>query len=142
MKYQQRVQRYTHKVTFKLRLFKSHKKLKKTGKLKGVIVNSAIANACTGEQGLKDAYDMQAACADMLGTEPDYIAVSSTGVIGECLDMDKIKTGIAQLKEAKAGNGHFEEAILTTDTVIKNTTYSLTIDGKRFSFQVQQRDLV
>lgn len=104
--------------------------LKKTGQLKGVIVNSAIANACTGEQGLKDAYDMQAACADMLGVAPDYIAVSSTGVIGECLEMDKIKKGIAALKEAKAEKGHFEEAILTTDTVIKNTTYTLTIDGK------------
>ncbi|MCM2987653.1 bifunctional ornithine acetyltransferase/N-acetylglutamate synthase [Bacillus safensis] len=104
--------------------------LKKTGQLKGVIVNSAIANACTGEQGLKDAYDMQAACADMLGVAPDYIAVSSTGVIGECLDMDKINKGIAELKEAKAEKGHFEEAILTTDTVIKNTTYTLTIDGK------------
>ncbi|WP_282067355.1 bifunctional ornithine acetyltransferase/N-acetylglutamate synthase [Bacillus pumilus] len=108
----------------------TQKSLKKTGQLKGVIVNSAIANACTGEQGLKDAYEMQAACADMLGVEPDYIAVSSTGVIGECLDMDKIKKGITQLKEAKAGNGHFEEAILTTDTVIKNTTYTLTINGK------------
>ncbi|GLF85167.1 MULTISPECIES: bifunctional ornithine acetyltransferase/N-acetylglutamate synthase [Bacillus] len=104
--------------------------LKKTGKLKGVIVNSAIANACTGEQGLKDAYDMQAACADMLGVAPDYIAVSSTGVIGECLEMDKIKKGIADLKEAKAEKGHFEEAILTTDTVIKNTAYTLTIDEK------------
>ncbi|MEK4685286.1 bifunctional ornithine acetyltransferase/N-acetylglutamate synthase [Bacillus sp. FSL M8-0256] len=104
--------------------------LKKTGQLKGVIVNSAIANACTGEQGLKDAYDMQAACADMLGVAPDYIAVSSTGVIGECLEMDKIKKGIAELKEAKAEKGHFEEAILTTDTVIKNTAYTLTIDGK------------
>ncbi|AVI40469.1 bifunctional ornithine acetyltransferase/N-acetylglutamate synthase [Bacillus pumilus] len=108
----------------------TQKSLKKTGQLKGVIVNSAIANACTGEQGLKDAYEMQAACADMLGVEPDYIAVSSTGVIGECLDMDKIKKGITQLKEAKAGIGHFEEAILTTDTVIKNTTYTLTINGK------------
>ncbi|WP_342689587.1 bifunctional ornithine acetyltransferase/N-acetylglutamate synthase [Bacillus pumilus] len=108
----------------------TQKSLKKTGQLKGVIVNSAIANACTGEQGLKDAYEMQAACADMLGVESDYIAVSSTGVIGECLDMDKIKKGITQLKEAKAGNGHFEEAILTTDTVIKNTTYTLTINGK------------
>ncbi|MEH7728347.1 bifunctional ornithine acetyltransferase/N-acetylglutamate synthase [Bacillus safensis] len=104
--------------------------LKKTGQLKGVIVNSAIANACTGEQGLKDAYDMQAACADMLGVAPDYIAVSSTGVIGECLEMDKIKKGIAELKEAKAEKGHFEEAILTTDTVIKNTAYTLTIDEK------------
>ncbi|QSJ00519.1 bifunctional ornithine acetyltransferase/N-acetylglutamate synthase [Bacillus safensis] len=104
--------------------------LKKTGQLKGVIVNSAIANACTGEQGLKDAYDMQAACADMLGVAPDYIAVSSTGVIGECLEMDKIKKGIVELKEAKAEKGHFEEAILTTDTVIKNTAYTLTIDGK------------
>lgn len=108
----------------------TQKSLKKTGQLKGVIVNSAIANACTGEQGLKDAYEMQAACADMLGIAPDYIAVSSTGVIGECLDMDKIKKGITQLKEAKAANGHFEEAILTTDTVIKNTTYTLTINGK------------
>ncbi|KEP25904.1 MULTISPECIES: bifunctional ornithine acetyltransferase/N-acetylglutamate synthase [Bacillus] len=108
----------------------TQKSLKKTGQLKGVIVNSAIANACTGEQGLKDAYEMQAACADMLGIAPDYIAVSSTGVIGECLDMDKIKKGITQLKEAKAEKGHFEEAILTTDTVIKNTTYTLTIDGK------------
>ncbi|MGM0757078.1 MAG: bifunctional ornithine acetyltransferase/N-acetylglutamate synthase [Bacillota bacterium] len=108
----------------------TQKSLKKTGQLKGVIVNSAIANACTGEQGLKDAYDMQAACADMLGVAPDYIAVSSTGVIGECLDMDKIKKGITQLKAAKAAKGHFEEAILTTDTVIKNTTYTLTIDGK------------
>ncbi|QLI78848.1 bifunctional ornithine acetyltransferase/N-acetylglutamate synthase [Bacillus pumilus] len=108
----------------------TQKSLKKTGQLKGVIVNSAIANACTGEQGLKDAYEMQAACADMLGIEPDYIAVSSTGVIGEYLDMDKIKKGITQLKEAKAENGHFEEAILTTDTVIKNTTYTLTINGK------------
>ncbi|GLF82980.1 bifunctional ornithine acetyltransferase/N-acetylglutamate synthase [Bacillus safensis] len=104
--------------------------LKKTGQLKGVIVNSAIANACTGEQGIKDAYDMQAACADMLGVAPDYIAVSSTGVIGECLEMDKIKKGIADLKEAKAEKGHFEEAILTTDTVIKNTAYTLTIDEK------------
>ncbi|MFS3912854.1 bifunctional ornithine acetyltransferase/N-acetylglutamate synthase [Bacillus australimaris] len=108
----------------------TQKSLKKTGQLKGVIVNSAIANACTGEQGLKDAYDMQAACADMLGVAPDYIAVSSTGVIGECLDMDKIKKGITELKEAKPEKGHFEEAILTTDTVIKNTTYTLTIDGK------------
>ena len=108
----------------------TQKSLKKTGQLKGVIVNSAIANACTGEQGLKDAYDMQAACADILGVAPDYIAVSSTGVIGECLDMDKIKKGITELKEAKAEKGHFEEAILTTDTVIKNTTYTLTIDGK------------
>ncbi|MBD3859795.1 bifunctional ornithine acetyltransferase/N-acetylglutamate synthase [Bacillus sp. 28A-2] len=108
----------------------TQKSLKKTGQLKGVIVNSAIANACTGEQGLKDAYDMQAACADMLGVAPDYIAVSSTGVIGECLDMDKIKKGITELKAAKAEKGHFEEAILTTDTVIKNTTYTLTIDGK------------
>ncbi|MDR4248953.1 bifunctional ornithine acetyltransferase/N-acetylglutamate synthase [Bacillus pumilus] len=108
----------------------TQKSLKKTGQLKGVIVNSAIANACTGEQGLKDAFEMQAACADMLGVESDYIAVSSTGVIGECLDMDKVKKGISQLKEAKAGNGHFEEAILTTDTVIKNTTYTLTINGK------------
>lgn len=52
---------------------------------------------------------MQAACADMLGVAPDYIAVSSTGVIGECLEMDKIKKGIADLKEAKAEKGHLKK---------------------------------
>lgn len=98
--------------------------------LKAVIVNSAIANACTGEQGLKDAYTMRESFASQLGIEPELVAISSTGVIGEHLDMEKIHAGISTLKETPAGSGDFEEAILTTDTVIKQTCYELAISGK------------
>ncbi|MDJ1631974.1 bifunctional ornithine acetyltransferase/N-acetylglutamate synthase [Bacillus velezensis] len=59
----------------------------KEGVLQAVIVNSAIANACTGDQGLKDAYEMRDGFASQLGIEPELVAVSSTGVIGELLDM-------------------------------------------------------
>ncbi len=62
--------------------------------LQAVIVNSAIANACTGDQGLKDAYEMRDGFASQLGIEPELVAVSSTGVIGELLDMKKFKRAL------------------------------------------------
>lgn len=105
--------------------------LKHGSALKAVIVNSAIANACTGEQGLEDAYKMRESLALQLGIEPELVAVSSTGVIGEHLNMENIQTGIELLKETPAGSGDFEEAILTTDTVIKQTCYELTIGGQK-----------
>ncbi|MBT2626241.1 bifunctional ornithine acetyltransferase/N-acetylglutamate synthase [Bacillus sp. HU-1818] len=105
--------------------------LKQGSDLKAVIVNSAIANACTGERGLEDAYNMRADCAELLNVDPELVAVSSTGVIGEHLDMGKIQAGIKLLKDTPAGFGDFEEAILTTDTVMKQTCYELTIDDKK-----------
>ena len=105
--------------------------LKKSAHLQAVIVNSANANACTGEQGLKDAYEMRRQSADMLGIEPELVAVSSTGVIGEYLNMESITKGISLLAETEPAEGDFEEAILTTDTVIKQTCYELTIGGQR-----------
>ncbi|ARW06187.1 bifunctional ornithine acetyltransferase/N-acetylglutamate synthase [Bacillus atrophaeus] len=105
--------------------------LKQGSDLKAVIVNSAIANACTGEQGLEDAYNMRADCAELLNVAPELVAVSSTGVIGEHLDMEKIQAGIKLLKDTPAGFGDFEEAILTTDTVMKQTCYELTIGDKK-----------
>lgn len=105
--------------------------LKKSAHLQAVIVNSANANACTGEQGLKDAYEMRRQSADMLGIEPELVAVSSTGVIGEYLNMESITKGISLLAETEPAEGDFEEAILTTDTVTKQTCYELTIGGQR-----------
>ncbi|WP_457983425.1 bifunctional ornithine acetyltransferase/N-acetylglutamate synthase [Bacillus paralicheniformis] len=105
--------------------------LKKSAHLQAVIVNSANANACTGEQGLKDAYEMRRQSADMLGIEPELVAVSSTGVIGEYLNMESITKGISLLAETEPAEGDFEEAILTTDTVIKQTCYKLMIGGQR-----------
>ncbi|RCW76766.1 bifunctional ornithine acetyltransferase/N-acetylglutamate synthase [Saliterribacillus persicus] len=103
----------------------------KESKIQAILVNSGIANACTGEQGFTDAYDMRQAFAESIGVEEHYAAVASTGLIGELLPMDKIHAGISQLNDAThAGAEKFESAILTTDTREKGIAISLTIDGK------------
>ncbi|HEY4531994.1 MAG TPA: bifunctional ornithine acetyltransferase/N-acetylglutamate synthase [Kurthia sp.] len=101
-------------------------------KMQAIIINSGNANACTGQQGLEDAKNMQLLTAQKLGISPNLVGVSSTGVIGEQLQMDYVAAGIAKIE---AGNKlenaiDFAQAILTTDTVMKNTAYSLEIDGK------------
>lgn len=104
----------------------------KEQKLQAIVVNSACANACTGEQGLKDAYEMRALCAEQFNLPPHYVAVASTGVIGEFLPMEKIRAGMKQLTPVahKEGAHAFQTAILTTDTVMKQACYETTIDGK------------
>ncbi|MGZ7215502.1 bifunctional ornithine acetyltransferase/N-acetylglutamate synthase, partial [Streptococcus pyogenes] len=79
---------------------------------------SGCANSCTGQQGMKDAYSMQKWTADKLGIEPELVGVASTGVIGQLLNMDILKSGLSKL--VVNGNAdYFSEAILTTDTVVK-----------------------
>lgn len=103
-----------------------------TKKMQAIIVNSGNANACTGKQGIADAYEMQKLAADKLGIDPSLVGVASTGVIGEILNMEPIRSGVGMLN---LGNNledgiDFAQAILTTDTVMKNTTYSTIVDGK------------
>lgn len=104
----------------------------KEGLIQAIIVNSANANACTGEQGVKDAYEMREKCANLFNIQPHYVAVASTGVIGEFLKMDKIRTGIEQLlpKATSESANAFQNAILTTDLVMKTSCYEVEIDGK------------
>ncbi|MFT8319823.1 MAG: bifunctional ornithine acetyltransferase/N-acetylglutamate synthase [Bacillus sp. (in: firmicutes)] len=99
--------------------------------IQAVVVNSACANACTGEKGLEDAYTMRQSLADHLQIKKEYVAVSSTGVIGEYLKMDKINDGIKQLQQGDTSNhaDAFQEAILTTDTVMKKCCYTSKIGG-------------
>ncbi len=103
-------------------------------KIQAVLVNSANANACTGDQGLKDAYEMQQVFAKELGVEKHHVAVTSTGVIGVHLPMDKIKSGVKKiLSKNHEGVANFEEAILTTDTKVKHHAVQFEIDGKPVS---------
>lgn len=106
--------------------------VQQTGKMQAIIVNSGNANACTGKQGLQDAYLMQEKTAEKLGIAPELVGVASTGVIGEQMRMEPIVKGIHELAPtAKLESSIlFSQAILTTDTVTKNTAYSLEIDGK------------
>lgn len=92
--------------------------IQKSKKLQAIVVNSGIANSCTGQQGLDAAYEMQRLTAQKLKIEPDLVGLASTGVIGEQLPMDALKNGLSQiLVSGKAED--FAEAILTTDTCTK-----------------------
>ena len=97
-----------------------------------IIVNSGCANACTGEQGLLDAREMQAFAADLLGIEPQNVYVCSTGVIGHFLPMDKIKNGLADAVDVMDENEgeSCAMAIQTTDTFIKRAAYEFEVGGK------------
>ncbi|SFL68110.1 glutamate N-acetyltransferase [Gracilibacillus orientalis] len=103
----------------------------KENQLQAIIVNSAIANACTGEQGLQDAYDMRKQFAETVGVEEHLAAVASTGLIGELLPMGTLQKGISQIPENnQVGAEKFETAILTTDTKEKGIAIELEIDGQ------------
>ncbi|WP_342563299.1 bifunctional ornithine acetyltransferase/N-acetylglutamate synthase [Paenibacillus sp. FSL R7-0345] len=103
------------------------------GTLQAVIVNSGNANACTGEQGEKDAYEMRAAAAKALGVNELDVAVASTGVIGELLKMDCVRSGITGIQEkldgGASGAEEFSQAILTTDLVKKECCVTVSVGG-------------
>jgi len=88
------------------------------GKLQAVLINSGIANACTGEKGLKDAWEMADYVSRGLKIKKEHVAVTSTGKIGEFLPLDKIKAGVVKVIACLDYTGGTEaaEAILTTDT--------------------------
>jgi glutamate N-acetyltransferase / amino-acid N-acetyltransferase len=106
--------------------------ISKEGLIQAVIVNSACANACTGQKGLEDAYKMRTLTSEAFNLAEHHIAVASTGVIGEFLPMEKIEAGIQALEPGKDEDNaqDFQTAILTTDTVMKSSCYSAEIDGK------------
>ena len=92
--------------------------IQKSQKLQAIVVNSGVANSCTGQQGLDAAYEMQLLTAQKLKIEPDLVGLASTGGIGEQLPIDALKNGLSQiLVSGKAED--FAEAILTTDTCTK-----------------------
>ncbi|MER2071096.1 MAG: bifunctional ornithine acetyltransferase/N-acetylglutamate synthase, partial [Psychrobacillus sp.] len=103
-----------------------------TQKMQALIVNSGIANSCTGKQGLIDAYTMQEKTAEKLGINPNLVGVASTGVIGEMMKMEPVLAGIKHLEPIDELEGaiNFSQAIMTTDTVTKDTSYKTVIDGK------------
>ena len=95
-----------------------------SGVSQAVIVNSGIANCCTGERGMRDAAAMTRMTAEHLGLNDDKVLVASTGVIGAWLPMKKIQAAIPRLVGGVRPEGFddFAEAIMTTDTVPKLVT--------------------
>ncbi len=102
------------------------------GKLQTILINSGVANACTGEQGLKDAWDTVKYLSENLKIKTEHVAVTSTGKIGEFLPMDKIKNGIKEVVNSLSvkGGADAAEAILTTDTRKKEIAISFDLNGQ------------
>lgn len=99
------------------------------GRVRGVVVNSGNANACTGPAGVRDARQMSALARDACGGP---VLIASTGVIGRPLAMDRLARGIAAAGAALApdGFGRFAEAIMTTDKRPKVAARDVTL-GRR-----------
>ena len=89
------------------------------GRAVAVVINSGCANACTGEQGLRNAVEMSGLAAEKIGASPEDVLVASTGVIGEQLPMELIRTGIGKISLSNDGGHSLVEAMMTTDTVPK-----------------------
>lgn len=103
-------------------------------KINGIVVNSGNANACTGEQGLKDAETTAQCLASLMGKDKDSILVCSTGVIGVNLDMDKMLAGVKKtyplLNDSEENGVLASEAIMTTDTYAKTISVEIELGGK------------
>jgi glutamate N-acetyltransferase / amino-acid N-acetyltransferase len=95
--------------------------LKNSDVCSAVVINSGNANACTGEQGMKDAWAMVDTVAEAFHLPREHVLVSSTGVIGQYLPMEQITKGIYDLstKLSADGNKDAAEAIMTTDIFSK-----------------------
>ena len=100
-------------------------------KSQAVIVNSGIANACTGEEGMKYCEETANEAAKVLGVDAGSVLVGSTGVIGMQLPMDRVKDGIRKLAEAKKpdleSGTQAAQAIMTTDTKKKEAAVTVEI---------------
>jgi glutamate N-acetyltransferase/amino-acid N-acetyltransferase len=99
---------------------------------RAIVMNSGVANACTGVKGEADTQAMAALTAGTLGVDPADVFVCSTGTIGKFLPMDKIADGIEALFEnLSPDNGQdAAEAMMTTDLVPKSLSVEIEIDGK------------
>lgn len=102
--------------------------------VQAVVVNSGIANACTGKAGMQCCQETAEAAAQALQIDPKGVLIGSTGVIGMPLPMEKLTAGIQMLAaQKKAGEQAAKEAakaIMTTDTCEKEVAVAVEIGGK------------
>ncbi len=97
-----------------------------------LFMNSGNANACTGENGMRDAMEITKIISERTGVDEDLIYISSTGVIGTPLPMDRIRNALPLLIES-AGKATLDDvacAIMTTDTFPKISSREVIIDGR------------
>jgi glutamate N-acetyltransferase/amino-acid N-acetyltransferase len=101
----------------------------KPNHMRAVLINAACANACTGDEGLRNAEQSATWVAQAVGCAPDEVLVMSTGVIGVQLPMHKLQKGIPAAAAALSESGWHDAstAIMTTDTRPKR--FSVNVSG-------------
>jgi glutamate N-acetyltransferase/amino-acid N-acetyltransferase len=106
--------------------------LRQGGPLQAVLVNSGNANAATGPEGERRARKVAAAVAKVLELPAGRVLVSSTGIIGRPLPVERIVRAVPEAVRTlePAGGGLAARAIMTTDTFVKETALELTIGGR------------
>ncbi len=107
-----------------------------TGTAHAIVANAGCANACTGEQGLRNAEKMAEIAAAELNCKSDDVVVASTGIIGVNLPMDKMEVGIKNAVKnlSREGSVNAGNAIVTTDTYSKSCATEVEIGGKLVRF--------
>ncbi len=106
--------------------------LDEKGAIRAIVVNTGVANAGTGEDGIRRAEQTCAAVAAALDVERSQVLPLSTGVIMEALPVERIEAGLpACVADLEAGHwASAAEAIMTTDTVPKAVSRQVVIDGR------------
>jgi glutamate N-acetyltransferase/amino-acid N-acetyltransferase len=113
-------------------------KVVKKGLARLVVVNSGVANACTGKTGEKDALTTQKEASKLFNLPQNQVCVSSTGKIGDFLPMKKLISGIKKSKDKLSENSFSEacEGIMTTDQYPKFASVKGKINGKPYTIAV------
>ena len=103
----------------------------KKGKARAVVINSGNANAATGEQGLANAKKVELLAEELLGLGEDEVFVSSPGVIGQQLPVEKVLEGVRRIVPNMTVEQGTDAAwaIMTTDLVKKEVAYELELSG-------------
>ena len=103
----------------------------RSGQGQAILLNSGNANACTGEQGMRDAREMARIAAEHLQLVEDIVYICSTGPIGVPLPMDAIRRGVPDaVRHLGADGTAAAEAILTTDTVSKTSAVQVKVGSQ------------
>ena len=114
------------------------KEITESGKpMQAVVVNSGIANACTGEEGFNACRKTAEAVNEALGVPADTVAVASTGVIGMQLPVEKLAAGVKamapELSDSLEAGTAASKAIMTTDTINKEIAVTFEAGGKKIT---------
>ncbi|WP_296884220.1 bifunctional glutamate N-acetyltransferase/amino-acid acetyltransferase ArgJ [Thomasclavelia sp.] len=97
-----------------------------------IAINSGVANACTGQEGIENNEEFAKIVADNFSINKEEVLICSTGVIGKQLPMEVIKNGVEQVKPLLKEDGGMDvaTAILTTDTKAKHLAVEIELSGK------------